>query len=234
MIQKSESRQYRVWALDDSMYGPVAAEVLRDWVRDERMVAESWVFCETTQRWRKAGQMPELRALFGEAPEAEGGGGVGMPLALKPAILRRIRAFGDLSDDDLAEVVRLGELIELPAFQTIMRSSSPSDFIYFIIDGKVRQRIMVRSREVLIAVKEAGASFGYISLFDGGPHITDAISDTAVTLFRMPTDRLRDLCTVKPEIGVPMLFSLGRSLAGRIRSDDRHLYELVVMNQGRT
>lgn len=230
MTPQSNAPAYRVWALDDSVYGPVAAEVLRDWVRDERILPQTWIFCETTRRWRQAAQMADLRVLF--ASDAESEAEIVIEPRMKPAILRRIRAFGELSDEDLAEVVRYGELLQLPAFQTIMRANSASDAVYFIIDGQVRQRIMVRQREVLIAVKEAGASFGYISLFDGGPHITDAVSDSPVTLFRVPTARLRELCNARPEIGVPLLFSLGRSLAGRIRSDDRHLYELVALSQG--
>lgn len=232
MTPKAESREYRVWALDDSVYGPVRMDVLRDWVRDERIVPESWIFCETNRRWQQAGQIPELEALFGlDSPEPALGDG---PQPLKPSILRRIRAFGELSDGDLGTLIRMGELIQLPAFQTIMRANSPADVIYFIIEGQVRQRITVRQREILIAVKEAGTSFGYISLFDGGPHVTDAVSDTPVTLFRIATTRLRDLCAVRPDVGVSILFSLGRSLAQRIRSDDRHLYELVALNQGRT
>lgn len=232
MIPQSNAPVYRVWALDDSVYGPVAAEVLRDWVRDERILQDTWIFCETTRRWRQAAQMAELRVLFAASGEAEAD--IVLDPRMKPAILRRIRAFGELSNDDLAEVVRYGELIQLSAFQTIMRANSASDAVYFIIEGQVRQRILVREREVLIAVKEAGASFGYISLFDGGPHITDAVSDSPVILFRVPTARLRELCNARPEIGVPLLFSLGRSLAGRIRSDDRHLYELMDHKQGRT
>lgn len=232
MNPKSEALEYRVWALDDSVYGPVRMEVLRDWVRDERIVPESWIFCETNRRWQQAGRIPELGVLFGVDPPEPALENATQPL--KPSILRRIRAFGELSDEDLCGLIRLGEIIQLPAFQTIMRANSPADDIYFIIEGQVRQRITVREREILIAIKEAGTSFGYISLFDGGPHVTDAISDTPVTLFRIATGRLRDVCSAKPEIGVLILFSLGRSLAQRIRSDDRHLYELVAMNQGRT
>jgi hypothetical protein len=227
MTPQAESKLYRVWALDDSVYGPVTCEVLRDWVRDERILPDSWIFCETTRRWLTAGRMSELQVLFGGEDIADSNA------LLKPAVLRRIRSFGELTDDDLAEIVRLGELVQFPAFHTIMRANTPSDSIYFVIDGQVRQRIMVRGREILIAVKEAGSAFGYISLFDGGPHITDAVSDSPVTLFRVPTDKFRQLCSTRPEIGVPVLFSLGRALAARIRSDDRHLYEMVVLNQTR-
>ncbi|MBL9175238.1 MAG: cyclic nucleotide-binding domain-containing protein [Verrucomicrobiales bacterium] len=229
MNPKADSLEYRVWALDDSVYGPVRMEVLRDWVRDERIVPESWIFCESNRRWQQAGGIQELRILFGlDSAEPS----LGDAPVIKPSILRRIRAFGALADEDLGRLIRLGEVIQLPAFQTIMRANSPADDIYFIIEGQVRQRITVREREILIAVKEAGTCFGYISLFDGGPHVTDAVSDTPVTLFRIATGRLRDVCEANPDVGVAILFSLGRSLAQRIRSDDRHLYELVALNQG--
>ncbi|MCW5556731.1 MAG: cyclic nucleotide-binding domain-containing protein [Verrucomicrobiae bacterium] len=222
---------FRVWALDDSVYGPVTLEVLQDWVRDERVVSDSWVFCETSRRWQPACQMAGLRLLFGqeEAPAAD----LEARPRLKPSILRRIRAFGDLSDEDLHDLSPCGDVVQLPAFQTVMRANTPSDAIYFVIEGQVRQRIHVRQREILIAVKEAGSAFGYISLFDGGPHVTDAITDSPATLFRIPTVKLREFCAQRPEAGVGILFSLGRSLAQRIRSDDRHLYELVALNQGR-
>lgn len=230
MPPQGESKQYRVWALDDMMYGPVGCEVLREWVRDERLNAQSWVYCETTYRWIQAGRMTELRVLFG-GEDSDPQRSVNGPALLKPAVLRRIRAFGELTDDDLAAIVRIGELVQFPAFHPIMRANTPSDFIYFVIDGQVRQRIMVRGREILIAVKEAGTTFGYISLFDGGPHLTDAVSDTPVTLFRVALEPFRNLCATHPDIGVPILFALGRTLSTRIRTDDRHLYELVVLNQ---
>ncbi len=221
-------KQYRIWAMDDVVYGPVVVEMLRDWVRDERILPDTWVFCESTRRWCPAKEISELRVLFGldevEEPGKESS-------TIKPSILRRIRAFGELNDDELTEIGHLGELVQLGAFQTIMRAGTPSDALYFVIEGQVRQRIMVRDREILIAVKESGTAFGYISLFDGGPHITDAVSDSPVVLFRMPLEKFRRFCSTHTDIGVRILFSLGRTLATRVRSDDRHLCELVVLNQ---
>ncbi len=226
MTTQAEPKQYRIWALDDAIYGPATIEQLRDWVRDERIQPDTWIFCESTRRWNAAAEFVELRVLFGlDTEEPEAGA------RIKPAVLRRIRAFGELQDDDLTAIARLGELVQVGAFQTIMRAGTPSDAIYFVVEGQVRQRIMVRGREILIAVKESGTAFGYISLFDGGAHITDAVTDSLATLFRVPLDKFRKFCTTRPEIGVSVLFSLGRTLATRIRSDDRHLCELVALNQ---
>lgn len=227
MTTQTEPKQYRIWALDDAIYGPATIEQLREWVRDERIQPDTWIFCESTRRWNPAAEFVELRVLFGfDDLEATGTGA-----QIKPAVLRRIRAFGELQDEDLTVIARLGELVQVGAFQTIMRAGTPSDAIYFVVEGQVRQRIMVRGREILIAVKESGTAFGYISLFDGGTHITDAVTDSPATLFRVPLEKFRKFCITRPEIGVSILFSLGRTLATRIRSDDRHLCELVALNQ---
>lgn len=228
MSPHAAPKQYRVWAMDDVVYGPVTPDVLRDWVRDERILPDTWIFCESTRQWNAAREVNELRVLFGLDDNANGGEEA---QAIRPPVLRRIRAFGELSDDDLAAIGRLGELVQVGAFQTLMRAGTPSDAVYFVIEGQVRQRIIVRGREILIAVKESGTAFGYISLFDGGNHITDAITDSPAILFRIPLGRFNHFCKTRPEIGVNILFSLGRTLATRVRSDDRHLCELVALNQ---
>ena len=228
MSPHAAPKQYRVWAMDDVVYGPVTPDILRDWVRDERILPETWIFCEATRQWNAAREINELRVLFGLEDEVNGGDEA---QAIRPAVLRRIRAFGELSDDDLSAIGRLGELVQVGAFQTLMRAGTPSDAVYFVIEGQVRQRIMVRGREILIAVKESGTAFGYISLFDGGNHITDAVTDSPAILFRIPLGRFHHFCKTRPEIGVNILFSLGRTLATRVRSDDRHLCELVALNQ---
>ncbi len=213
--------------MDDVVYGPVTPDILRDWVRDERILPDSWIFCESTRQWNAAREITELRVLFGLEADSTGA----EAQAIRPAVLRRIRAFGELTDDDLSAIGRLGELVQVGAFQTLMRAGTPADAVYFVIEGQVRQRIMVRDREILIAVKESGTAFGYISLFDGGNHITDAVTDSPAMLFRIPLGRFHHFCKTRPEIGVNILFSLGRTLATRVRSDDRHLCELVALNQ---
>ena len=35
---------YFIWGIDDSPYGPVRLPVLIDWINDERVVPDTWVF----------------------------------------------------------------------------------------------------------------------------------------------------------------------------------------------
>lgn len=219
--------EYRVWALDDVIYGPVPLESLRSWVRDERIHQGSWIFCEKNHRWQTAGDLPGLRELFEVADTPQSLAGAD---EVRPAMLRRIRVLSELTDSQLAIVAQHGEQVRFNAYTTIMKMGAPGDSLFLVLEGHVRQRIFVKEREILIGIQEAGGQFGQISLFDRGPRITDAISDTPVTLFKIDGDRFRALCHAYPEIATPILLSLGRTLATRIRTDDKHLCEIVAMN----
>ena len=219
---EAQVASFKVWALDDVVYGPVELEELRGWARDERVSAESWIYCVTTRRWSTALELPGLRELFVCDTEPAA--------AVRPGVLRRIRVLGDLGDEQLSTFARLGEVVRFPAFTTIMKVGSPGDSMFFVLDGQVRLRILVKEREILIAVQEAGGVFGQISLFDSGPRVTDAVSDSPVMLFKVTAAAFRQLCCTQPEVATPVLLALGRTLATRIRTDDKHLCEMVAMS----
>lgn len=222
----SENAIFRVWALDDVIYGPVPASVLKTWALDERLAAESWVFSEQTRHWRTAGQMPELAEVFGAGDLAPG------EPVVRAGLLRRIKVLGSLNDEQLDRFGGIGQLTHFPAFIPIFKAGTPGDTLYFVLEGQVRLTINTQGREILISVQEMGGVFGQISLFDGLPRVTDAMADSPVTAFRVNAGAFHGLCADRPDIGAPVLLALGRTLAARIRSDDKHLCELVAMSQG--
>ena len=225
MSTQSDPKGYKVWALDDVVYGPVELETLAGWARDERLLPESWVYCETTRKWTQALEFHELRPIFGlEVPS------VGSESLIRPGLLRRIRVLADLTDEQLIRFGQAGEIVRYPPYTPVMKAGSVGDSVYFIIDGQVRLRIQLKGKEILIGVQEAGGVFGQISLFDSGPRITDAYTDTEVDLLKISGANFRRVCRQYPEIAVPVLLNLGRTLAARIRTDDKHLAEMVAMS----
>lgn len=234
MPATASSPGFKVLALDDVCYGPVDLQQLLDWARDERITADTWVLCVGTERWQKAAHLPHLRELFSELDPPDVALSTqdsGPGAAVRPGILRRVRVLAELNDEQLTEVARIGEVVRFPAFTAVMRAGTLGDSMFFVIDGQVRLRISVKDREILIAVQEAGGVFGQISMFDGGPRVTDAVTDASVTLFKVSAPAFKKLCANRPDIGTPVLLALGRTLAARIRTDDRHLTELVTLNQ---
>src|ERR1700740_331735 len=91
---------YVIWGADHAAYGPVELPTLVDWIRDERVVADTWLYLERSDCWEKAAHVPELQMFFkrkAASPSAAGFSGT----ALNPAALRHIKFLAALSDAQL-------------------------------------------------------------------------------------------------------------------------------------
>ena len=55
--------------MDGVVYGAVDLPGLIQWIRDERVTAEQWVFAEHDNRWQKAADWPELQATLRSKPK---------------------------------------------------------------------------------------------------------------------------------------------------------------------
>ena len=53
-----------VCGVDRAPNGPVELPTLVNWVKDEGVTADTWVYDEKTQSWQLASQVPELRMFF--------------------------------------------------------------------------------------------------------------------------------------------------------------------------
>src|SRR5580692_1162080 len=99
-----QEASYYIWGIDNSPYGPVELSLLKEWVRDGRVIADTWVFERNANKWGKASQFPELQPSFAAGPETTPSS------ALTPGLLRRIKILGNLND---AQMVRLSDFMEL-------------------------------------------------------------------------------------------------------------------------
>ena len=92
-----------IWAVDDVVYGPVDLPTIVEWVKDERVLGETWVFVEARDAWQKASQVAELAPYFyqvsgdGTRPAQVG------PLiaGIKPGQLRRVKILSEMTDQQL-------------------------------------------------------------------------------------------------------------------------------------
>jgi hypothetical protein len=56
---------YKVRGIDGKEYGPVSAEVLRQWLSERRLTPQTMVQQEGSTEWRPVSSVPELASLFG-------------------------------------------------------------------------------------------------------------------------------------------------------------------------
>ena len=213
----NDATGYWTWAVDYQAYGPVELPEIVRWIKDERILAETWVFTDGSGRWDKACQVPELKMFFRSKsdPAAELTSVFG---SLKPASLRRVRVFADMDDHQLAEFLNYMAIAEVPPFETIVRKGDPSDAMYLVLEGELRSCLMVDGKECPLATLPPGSVFGEISFLDHGPHAATVISNVESVLIKVTAAAFDNVIREAPQLAVPFLCGLSKAIAGRVRT----------------
>ena len=229
---------YKIWGIDNLIYGPVELPTLVAWVREERVTPETWVFNQSLDAWQRAVQVPELAMFFGKT---RSGHAVSQPATSddtaffsdKPGALRRIKVFADFSDKQLGAFVRMMEVLRVPQWTEVVKQNQPGDGMYFVMEGELRVRIFVAGSETTLVTLGPGDFFGEASLFDQGPRSADVIANQDCVLLKVSTDSFNKLVREMPELAAPFLLAMGRTLTARIRADNkRHRDSMLGRNLG--
>jgi Cyclic nucleotide-binding domain len=219
MPQQSEN-DYLIWGIDDSPYGPVELPALVDWIRDERVLADTWIFTRRDRIWRLAADIPELRMFFGPKNAPSGAN-------ITPGSLRRIKILAELKDAQLHQLSEFMELQNVPQWSVVVRQGDPGDAMFLILDGELRARIMVGEKETILATFGPGDFFGDMSLFDHGPRSADVVANVDSTLLKISAIAFERLAREAPALATPFLQATSRTLAARIRADNKRLGQVT-------
>ena len=220
-MDSEDANKYFIWGLDDAPYGPVELPVLIEWIHDDRVFPETWVFIRTNGTWQKASDMPALQEHFGlknsgalQAPSRNG---------FKPGSLRRIKILANMSDAQLAHLAEFMELEGVPQWTVVVRQGEPGDAMYLVMSGELRARTMVGETETILTTLGPGDFFGEMALFDEGPRSADVVANMDSTLLRLSSAAFQRLTRQAPNLAAPFLQATARTLSARIRADNKRL-----------
>jgi hypothetical protein len=223
---------FRIWGADNLVYGPVELPTLMDWIRAERVLADTWVFLEESESWRKASSIREVQALLkgsaspSEASPASGDISAGLA-GMKPGSFRRIKVLADLDDDQIKRFLEFMEVIQVPQWAEIVKQGNHGDAMYLILEGELRVRLMIGGRESILTTLSIGEFFGEISLFDQGPRSADVVANGPATLLKIGASAFERLKNEAPDIAAPVLYAVNKTLAARIRADNKRYHDTV-------
>ena len=221
------SNDFFIWGVDHAAYGPVELPTLIAWVKDERVLADSWVFVRRDGAWRSAANIPELQMFF--RPKS-GGGNSGPARAaetLKPGVLRRVKILAGLTDAQLDRFAQFMELQRVPQWTVIVKQGDHGDSMYLILDGELRVRLMIGAKETILTTLGPGDFFGDLSLFDHGPRSADVVANVDSTVLQLSAAGFEKLAKEAPELATPFLQSAVKTLAARIRADNKRIRDSV-------
>ena len=233
-MASDDSNGYKIWGIDNVVYGPVELPVLVGWVREERVAADTWIYNESSNAWRKAAEIEEMKMFFRKSGESRPPTAYDTELmqrapGLKPGSLRRIKIFAGLTDDELTRFIRFVEVKEVRQFTEIVKQGDPGDAMYFILEGEVRVRLLIGGKESILTTLSSGDFFGEISLFDHGTRSADVLANENSILLRLGAGAFQRLVTEAPDLAAPFLFAIGKTLTARIRADNKRFRDSVAM-----
>lgn len=215
-----QEASYYIWGIDNSPYGPVELSLLMEWVRDGRVIADTWVFERNADKWGKASQFPELQAAFEASPKAT------TPRILAPGSLRRVKILGNLNDVQLSRLSDFMESQECPANGIVFRQGDVGDAMFLVLAGELRARAVTGDGETIFARFRAGDFFGDMALFDNGPRSADVVADMDSSLIKISAVNFYRLIREAPALATPFLQATARTLSSRIRADNKRLQQV--------
>lgn len=229
MDDQLDAPAYHIWGVDQSAYGPVELPTLVNWIKDDRVLAETWIFVERDSGWFQAAQVPELKMFFKpKASFAAAGMGVAASDAdLKPGDLRRIKVLAEMTDDQLAALLKFLDVVSVPPFTHLVHKGSPGDAIFGVLQGELRSALFVEGRECPLTTLSPGSIFGEISFFDRGPHAADVISNQESLLVKLTSEAMARLGQEAPDAARGLLAGIIQALAGRVRTLTRRYEDSV-------
>jgi CRP/FNR family cyclic AMP-dependent transcriptional regulator len=218
---------YFIWGIDDAPYGPVELAVLTDWIKDARVLPDTWVFARGTGAWQQASDIPELKVFFNQPMGVEVGVGTSSRAGVTPGSLRRIKILADLNDAQLDHLLDFLELQRVSQWSAVVKQGEQGDAMYLVLSGELRARTMVGGRETILATFTAGDFFGDMSLFDHGPRSADVVANVDSTVLRISVVAFDRLTREAPALATPFLRATARTLAARIRADNKRFNQLT-------
>lgn len=230
MTSDQSAPGYQIWAVDGVVYGPVELPTLVEWIKDERVVADTWIYQEEADSWQKASQIPDLQMFFRprSTPSRLEVGERSQPLSGASAgCLRRVKVLADLNDQQLERFAQFMEIKGVRQWEEVMKQGEPGNAMYLLLEGEARVRLMINGKESILATLNAGEFFGEVALFDRGPRSADVITNRDSVLLKISVDNFQRLLDRAPELAAPFLFSIGKTLVARIRADNKRFQDSV-------
>src|SRR5258708_670155 len=129
-MSQQNLNDFFIWGIDDSPYGPVELPTLVNWIKDERVLANTWIYARRDSTWQRAADIAEWKMFFGKKFTRPADGP-----AITPGSLRRIKILAELNDAQLSHLSDFMELQRIPQWTTVVRQGDAGDAMFLILEG---------------------------------------------------------------------------------------------------
>ncbi|HMJ65969.1 MAG TPA: cyclic nucleotide-binding domain-containing protein [Candidatus Binatia bacterium] len=226
----TQAETYKVWAIDNMVYGPIDLTTLIGWVQEGRVVPDTWVHMAgdsvgPSGHWWRAKDLAPLREHFVGVTDTAYIPRLG---SVRPEELRQFALFSGLSNDDVEQFLHFSKLHEAVPGEVIIKKGTPCDAAYFVVSGQVRARLLVGLEDITLARIAPGEFFGELGMFIQSTRTADVVADVDTRLLRVTAQAFQLMIRQIPRLAAPLLFVISKSMAHRIADDNRKLQREVA------
>ncbi len=148
---------------------------------------------------------------------------------MTPGMLRRVKALAELNDEQLTRFAGFMEGLTAGHGTPIVKQGEPDDGMYLVLDGELRVRLMIGGKETILATLGVGECFGEMAIFDQGARSADVLANHDSILLKISPEAFDRLRRDAPELAAPVLFAISKTLAARIRADNKRIKDSINM-----
>ncbi|PIE02708.1 MAG: cyclic nucleotide-binding protein [Acidobacteria bacterium] len=143
--------------------------------------------------------------------------------------LKKTALFEDLTEDELVEIILIGQQKTFQKGQFIFSEDDPGNSLFLIVDGSVRISKIQAGGEEALAVLKANSYFGEMSLFRFEPRSAHAIAHEKTSLFEIQNTALLKLFDQNRDIGFKFLWSFCKTLSSRLRNTNEKFNLIMTL-----
>jgi CRP/FNR family cyclic AMP-dependent transcriptional regulator len=224
---------YRVWGIDQVVYGPIELPTLVTWIKQGHVEANTWVYKDMDDCWSKAVDFSELTMMF-KGKSAAAGGSSESKDKLTSSALRRIKIFAVADEKLLDTVLRYLERVEVPGFTVLVQPGEVADSMYFVLEGELRAYVIIDGKESTLATLLPGDSFGELALLDHGVRTAYVAANFQSVVLRLSSGNFQKLIKEMPALATTFSLELARVMATRMRALNKRYVDSIHFGQGAT
>jgi CRP-like cAMP-binding protein len=141
--------------------------------------------------------------------------------------LSHLPVFEGFDAAEIAEVLSLSSVLELPRGQKIFSVGQPSTACFIVVRGAIKIRAHHEKRERRMAVLGPGQLLGYMSAIEKSKHGSDAIVREDALLLEIPSKDFEKLYFGASPASTKLHRVIQRSLLNSLGQTNRHLTRLI-------
>ena len=146
--------------------------------------------------------------------------------------LQKFSIFAGLGADELASLLGLTDIVEIPAGALIVQAGEPGHCLYVLLEGRAKVTVDADGRGIELAVIESGDFFGEVSLVDDGLRSANVTAVDPCVLLRITRMTIGVLSGLQPGAAIQILGAIGKALVGRLRASNQKYLDILLQKPG--